>query len=186
MKAGVRTLGIAESYRERRSTLAGAVVRANRVVDGFAFATCTVGGTDSTTAITSLFEDLGREDVRYLLVAGIAPAWFNVVDLHRLHEATGTPVLSVTFEGSEGLERAIREAFDGEAATQRLETYRDQPERRPVRVDGETVYVRSVGLADDEANDVVRTFTHEGGRPEPVRVARLAARGVDSFRRETQ
>ena len=163
MKAGVRTLGIAESYRERRSTLAGAVVRANRVVDGFAFATCTVGGTDSTTAITSLFEDLGREDVRYLLVAGIAPAWFNVVDLHRLHEATGTPVLSVTFEGSEGLERAIREAFDGE-----------------------TVYVRSVGLADDEANDVVRTFTHEGGRPEPVRVARLAARGVDSFRRETQ
>ena len=48
-------------------------------------------------------------------------------------------------------------------------------------VDDETVFVRAVGLEDDAARDVVRGFTPEGGRPEPVRVARVAARAVDAF-----
>ncbi len=183
MKRGVRALGVAESYRGKTSTLAGTVVRADRTVDGFGFTTCTVGGTDSTTAIASLFAEVNREDIRYLLVAGIAPAWYNVVDLWRLYELTEVPVLSVSFEESDGLEDAIHEAFDGEAATQRLDNYRAQPERQPVTLDDATVYVRSVGLDDAETAEVVRGFTPEGGRPEPLRVARLAARSGDAFRR---
>ncbi len=185
MKAGVRALGVAESYRGDVSTLAGVVVRASRVVDGFCFNTCTVGGTDSTDSIASLFSDLAREDIRYLMVSGIAPAWFNIVDLPRLYDLTDTPILSVTFEESAGLEAAIRDAFEGEEADRRLETYRTQPVRRRVTIGDETVYVRSVGLDTSEATDVVRAFTPEGGRPEPLRVARLAARSVDSFRRRS-
>jgi len=112
-------------------------------------------------------------------VAGIAPAWFNVLDLRRIHDRTGLAVLSVTFESSPGLDGAIREAFDDPDVVQdRLATYRAQPERRRVTVNGETVYVRSVGLDEGAAADVVRAFTPEGGRPEPLRVARLAARGL--------
>ena len=182
MKSGVRALGIAESFRDETSTLAGVVVRASRVVDGFVFSSCTVGGTDSTAAVVDLVDRLDREDVRYVLIAGIAPAWFNVLDLHAIHRAVDRPVLSVTFEGSDGLETPLREAFDGAALERRLETYRAQPERRPVEVDGETVYLRSVGLDDGEAADAVRAFTPEGGRPEPLRVARLAARAAETFR----
>ncbi|WP_225332792.1 endonuclease dU [Halomicrobium urmianum] len=183
MKTGVRALGVAESYSGQTSTLAGSVVRASRVVDGFVFGECTVGGSDATDAIAAMVERLDREDVRYLVVSGVAPAWFNVVDLRALHERTGLPVLSVTYEASPGLADAIREAFDDESTAQdRIEAYRAQPERRPVTVNDETVYVRAVGLADDEAADVVRGFTPEGGRPEPLRVARLAARAAESFR----
>lgn len=182
MKAGVRALGIAESFSDDRSTLAGVVVRASRVVDGFAFGSCTVGGTDVTDAIVALYDDLGREDVRYLLVSGIAPAWFNIIDLHSLQQRVGRPVISITYEGSEGLGSALREQFDGDGLQTRLETYRRQPPRRELTINGETVFVRSVGIDDGEANDVVRGFTPEGGRPEPVRVARLAARAADRFR----
>jgi len=184
VKAGVRALGIAESFREDRSTLAGVVTRASRVVDGFAFRTCTVGGTDATDAVRSLFDDLGREDVRYVLVSGIAPAWFNVLDLHRIADHTDRPVLSITYEESEGLEPALREQFDGDALDRRLATYRDQPDRQRVHVDDETLFVRSVGLDDGEAAAIVDGFTPEGGRPEPLRVARLAARGADGLRRD--
>lgn len=184
MKPGVRALGIAESYREDRSTLAGVVVRANRIVDGFVFGSCTVGGTDATDAIIAMFDRLDRPDVRYLVVAGIAPAWYNVVDLHRLHEATDRPVLSVTFEESEGLASAIREAFEGDARRRRLATYRAQPDRRRVAVPDGAVFVRSVGVADEAAAEAVRAFTPEGERPEPVRVARQAARAADRFRRD--
>lgn len=184
MKSGVRTLGVAESYREDTSTLAGVVVRADRVVDGFVFGQCTVGGSDATASVIELIERLDRPDVRYVLLAGIAPAWYNLLDLHAIGEVADRPVLSVSFEDSEGLESAFRDAFDGEALARRLETYRDQPPRRAVDLGGETVYVRTVGCPTEEAERVVRAFTPEGGRPEPLRVAREAARAVEAFRRE--
>ena len=185
MKPGARALGVAESFRAGRSTLSGAVVRADRVVDGLAFVTCTVGGTDATEAVGSLLERLAREDVRYLLLGAVAPAWYNVLDLTQIHERAGRPVLAVTFEGSDGgLESGIRETFSGDELTDRLERYHALPPRRAVDVGEETVYVRTVGLEPDEAAAVVRAFTPEGGRPEPLRVARLAARAGDEFRRE--
>ena len=183
MKAGTRALGIAESYRGDESTLAGCVVRADRVVDGFAFTSCTVGGTDATAATLDLLDRLDREDIQYLLVAGIAPAWFNILDLHRLHDAAGRPVLSVSFEESTGLAASIREAFSGENRQRRLATYRAQPPRQSVAVGEETLFVRAVGLPADRTAAVVRAFTPEGGRPEPLRVARLAARAGDAVRR---
>ncbi len=183
MKAGVRALGIAESYRQETSTLAGVVVRANRIVDDVVFGSCTVGGTDATEAVTTLVDRLDRPDVRYLLVAGIAPAWFNVIDLHALSDHVDRPVVAVSFEESAGLADAIREAFDGVAASRRLATYHAQPDRRRLAVDGEALFVRNVGIGDDAADDVVRAFTPEGGRPEPLRLARIAARAGDEFRR---
>jgi len=183
MKPGTRALGVAESFADGddRSVLCGAVLRADRTADGFVFGSCAVGGTDATAAIESLFLRLGREDVRYLVIAGIAPAWFNVVDLHDLSAAVDRPVLSVSFESSAGLEPALREQFSGDALDRRLRTYRAQPPRRRLAVDGDDVWVRAVGVDDDRAERVVRAFTEEG-RPEPLRVARLAARAARQFR----
>ncbi|WP_394739088.1 endonuclease dU [Natronococcus roseus] len=189
MKAGTRALGVAESFRvesdapsERgRSTVAGTVVRADRVVDGVGYRSCTVGDTDVTEAICRLVDDLGRPDVRYVLIGAVAPAWYNVLDLSAVYEHAQRPVLAVTFEESEGLEAGLEDAFSGAALEERLERYRRLPERRPVSVNDETVYVRSVGLESDEAADVVRDFTPEGGRPEPIRVARQAARAADAY-----
>jgi endonuclease V-like protein UPF0215 family len=184
VKAGVRALGIAESYRESTSTLAGVVVRANRVADGFVFGHCTVGDSDATDAIVRMVDRLDREDVRYLLVSGVALAWFNIVDLRTIHAETDLPVISVTYEESAGLASAIEAAFDDQdVVEQRLTTFRAQPPRRPVSVNDETVYVRHVGLDESAANDIVRAFTPEGGRPEPLRVAGLAASAADAFRR---
>lgn len=179
MKQGVRALGIAESFTGDSSTLAGTVVRASRVVDGFVFGTCTVGASDATESIVAMIDRLDREDVRYLLVSGIAPAWFNVLDLRAIHEATGLPTLSITFEESDGLASTLRAEFDGDRLERRLEIYRDQPERRRLSVNDETVFVRQVGCTPDEGRAVVRAFTPEGGRPEPLRIARLAARAAD-------
>lgn len=183
MKRGARALGIGESYRGERSTLAGAVVRADRVLDDLAFSTCTVGGTDATESITDLAGGLDRPDVQYVLLAGIAPAWYNLVDLPAVNDALERPVISVSFEESGGLEGPIRAEFSGEAADERLAVYRRQPERHRLSVNDETVFVRAVGLSEGQTRDVVRGFTPEGGRPEPLRIARLAARAADRLRR---
>lgn len=184
MKAGTRALGVAESVTDGddRSVLCGAVLRADRTADGFVFGSCAVGGTDATTAIESLFFDLNREDLQYLLLSGIAPAWFNLLDLHALADAVSRPVISVSFESSPGLEPALREQFSGDALDERLRTYRAQPPRRRIDVNGDEVWVRAVGVDTDRAERVVRAYTPEGGRPEPLRVARLAARAARRFR----
>ncbi|MFC7176858.1 DUF99 family protein [Halosegnis marinus] len=184
MKPGVRAVGVAESYDGREgseSTLAAAVVRRDRAVDGLAFGRCTVGGTDATDAVADLLDRLDRPDARYLFLAGVAPAWFNLLDLPALRESTDRPVLAVSFEASPGLADALASEFSGDALTARREVYERQPPRRPVSVNGERVWVRVAGLDDDRAAEVVRAFTPEGGRPEPLRVARLAARAGDAY-----
>ncbi|MXV61664.1 DUF99 family protein [Natronorubrum sp. JWXQ-INN-674] len=183
MKAGVRALGIAESYRDGRdrSTFAGAVVRADRVLDGVAYRSCTVGGTDATDAVLGLVDDLGRPDVQYVLLGAVAPAWYNLLDISRVHETADRPVIAVTFEASDGLEDGLREAFSGAELERRLEDYRALPERRALSVNDDTVYVRHVGCTVDEAAAVVRSFTPAGGRPEPIRVAKQVARAGDSY-----
>lgn len=194
MKPGTRALGIAESYRGEvdgasdggrgrpRSTLAGAVVRADRALDGLAFGSCTVGGRDATEAVCGLFSTLGREDVRYVLLSGIAPAWYNVLDLERVHEHVSRPVCSVSFESSPGLEDALRREFSGEALDRRLATYERQPPRRRTTVNGHDLYWRALGLDEREGEELLAAFTPDGGRPEPLRVARIAARAADAIR----
>jgi len=183
VKAGTRALGVAESFGDARSsdrsTLAGVVARASRVVDGFVFGQCTIGGLDGTATVVDMVERLDRADVQYVLIAGVAPAWYNILDPGAVADAAERPVLAVTFEASEGLERPLREAFEGEALDRRLSAYRSLPPRESLTVNDETVYVRAVGCPSAEARDVLRAFTPEGGRPEPLRVARLAARAVD-------
>jgi len=178
-----RTLGIAFSDGTRHSRVAGAVVRADGTLDGLGFERCTVGGTDATDAVADLVGALGREDVRHVACDGIAPAWFNVLDLRRLHEVLDAPVYSVSYEPSPGLEPALREAFDGDALAVRLATYRSLPPRVRVETpdsdgaDGSSpLFVRAVGLDTDAAAAAARGLVGEGfRRPEPLRVAGIAA-----------
>lgn len=189
MKPGRRALGVAESYRGTddagaRSTLAGAVVRADRAVDGLVFAECTVGGTDATDALVDAWRRLDREDTTYLFLSGVSLAWYNVVDVERLAAAVDRPVIAVTYEDGHGVADGIADAFDGGARQRRLATHESLPPRRHVEAVGEgPLYVRSAGVDPGEADRALAAFTHER-RPEPIRVAKLAARAADGFRRD--
>lgn len=183
MKPGCRALGIAESYRATRSTLAGAVVTASGRADGFAFATCTVGGSDATDAILELWEAIDRADIRYCFLSGIALAWFNLVDLDRLGSAISVPVIAITYEESDGLAASIRDEFPADEAEERLDQYRSLPDRERITVNDATVFVRTKNAGATEVPAVLDAFTQEGARPEPVRVASSAARAADAWRR---
>lgn len=182
MKSGTRALGVADSTGEKQGTLAGCVVRADSVVDGMAFGPITVGSVDATAGIIQIIEELDRDDIQYLLIAGIAPAWFNVIDLEAINRTTELPALSISFEGSEGLSESISDAFDGRERERRLAIYEKLPARHRVDIPDGEVFVRSVGIEPEEATEVVEGFTPAGGRPEPLRVAKIAARAAESYR----
>ena len=181
MKAGARVLGVAESYTGDYSTLAGALVTVAGRFDDLCFGSCTVGGTDGTEAIVDLVERLDREDISAVLIAGVALAWYNIVDLDRLSRAIEPPVIAVTFETSDGLEPGIEDAFEGSTREDRLERYHALPPRHPIVPD--SLYVRSVDLSPEDAGAIVTATTPENApRPDPLRVANIAAQAADEIR----
>jgi endonuclease V-like protein UPF0215 family len=177
-KSGLRALGIAESYAGReQSTLAGVVMRKDLRIDGVAFARVTVGGSDATDAVVRIFNRLARRDINLLMISGNVIAWYNIIDPIAVQDATGLPVIITTYEESEGLEEDIRRHFPDDGA--RLAAYRRLGDRTPVRLhSGYTLFIRPCGLSPEDAARLCNDFTREGRVPEPVRVARLIARGV--------
>lgn len=180
-KKAVRALGIAESFVKgvsQRSVLAGVVMRADRVLDGFGFATVTVGGMDATDQIIALHASLHRDDINVLLLNGCVISWYNVIDLHRVAAATRRPLLCVTYEASEGLDPYFLELFP-EDGPHRVEVYHKNGGRTPLTLPtGHTVYLRFLDMTLDEATGLLRKFTLHGAVPEPLRVARLLARSL--------
>ena len=180
-KKGFRALGIAECFRKglgKRSILAGVVMRADGLVDGFSFSTATVGGLDATEAILRLYERLRRKDVNVMMLNGCVISWFNVVDLHEVSERTGRPLICVTYEPSPGLEPYFKQYFPGDWR-ERLAIYERNGPRKEVRLrTGHVVFIRAVGLDEEDALRVLDRFTLHGSIPEPLRLARLLARAA--------
>jgi hypothetical protein len=178
-KPALRILGIAESFLRTRSTsiLAGAVMRADLRVDGLAYARASVGGDDATQAVLSLYRQLDRADVNALLLSGAALSWFNIVDLEEVFIKVQRPLICLTYEDSPGLEKYIREYFP--QSEEKLRRYRSLGERQSVRLrTGYQVYLRALGASPEEARVLLNKFTRDGRVPEPVRLARLAARAA--------
>jgi len=177
-KKGLRAFGIAESYTGRtRSNLAGVVMRKDLRVDGCAFGSVTVGAMDATDTILQMVRDLRRRDVSVILLSVCLIGGFHVIDPGRVARETGIPVICVTYEESDGLLEDITRHFPDAAA--RISAYRQLGARPAVRLHtGLTCFIRSWGLARDDAARFCDDFTCEGKIPEPLRVARLCARNV--------
>ncbi|MGB5089772.1 MAG: DUF99 family protein, partial [Nitrososphaeraceae archaeon] len=64
-KKGIRVLAIAESFErhDKKSILAGIVMRRDLVVDGIIYTDTIVGGNDSTDKVLSMVDRLGRNDI---------------------------------------------------------------------------------------------------------------------------
>lgn len=178
-KPALRVLGIAESFIRNLpvSRLAGVVMRADLRVDGLAFASATVGGNDATYGVLKICEELDRADINALILSGAVISWFNIIDIQDVFDKTLKPVVCLTYEESPGLEKYIREYFPG--SDEKLSSYERLGQREKIQLKtGYEVYIRSLGITADEARILLNKFTLDGRVPEPVRVARLAARAA--------
>ncbi|MEM0444450.1 MAG: DUF99 family protein [Nitrososphaerota archaeon] len=180
-KPGFRVLGIAESFRPAlgdKSILAGVVMRADLLLDGFVIGRCTVGGMDATEEMVDMYRRLERTDINLLMLGGCIISLFNVVDLGRVASETCLPLICVTYNPSEGLSETIRSRFPGDWE-ERLKIYEANGPREEFTLKtGYTVHVRRVGISKRMAEVVLNKMTISGRVPEPLRVARLLARSL--------
>ncbi|MGI0049149.1 MAG: DUF99 family protein [Nitrososphaera sp.] len=176
-KKGIRVLGIAESFKKsgKKSTLAGVVMRRDLIIDGMAFGSATIEGNDATDSIISMHRSLARDDINCILLDGLVISMYNIVDGERVAAETGLPVLAITFEDSKGLEGSIKRHFDD--WQYKLEQYQRLGKREKITLKtGKNLFIRYWGLSQKRAVATLNSFTLQGSVPEPIRVAKLAAR----------
>ena len=179
-KKGVRVLGVAESFEktETQSIMAGVVMRGDLRIDGFSVCTPTVGGSNSTEELVSMFGRLNRKDIRTWMLGGSVVSWFNIIDIYTLYEKTDTPVICVSYHPSEGIEKYLKEYFpkDWKVRCDLLE--RIGPRKLIQLRTSHSLYISVAGIGVSRARNLIDKLTIDGRVPEPIRVARTIAAGL--------
>ena len=176
-KKGIRGLAIAESFSQdsKKSILSGIVMSTNLVIDGFVIGHSTVGGDDATDVILTMYKKLDRPDVSFLLISGIVISLYNIVDLKKISEEIGLPVIGVTYEESKGIEDAIKHHFP-DSYKSKLAEYSKLGSRKKLTLHTSyNLYVRNEGCTLLEAKQLLDKITLQGSVPEPLRIGQLLA-----------
>ena len=181
-KKGLRGLGIAESFKQGASfsRLAGVVIRRDFIIDGFVFGKCTIEGDDATDAILEMYYKLNRDDISYIMISGLVISMYNIIDIKKIWEKIGIPVIGVTFEDSAGIEDAIRHHFPDSQS--KLEQYGKLGKRTEITLHtGYKLFVRYEGCLLEEVRKFIDLVTIQGSVPEPLKVAQLLAREASNI-----
>ena len=176
-KQGLHGLAISESFSQdsKKSVLTGIVMSTDLVIDGFVLGHSTVGGDDATDVILSMYERLGRPDVSFLLISGIVISLYNIVDVKRISEKIGLPVIGVTYKASDGIEEAIKHHFP-ESYESKLTKYSSLGRREKIKLHTSyDLYIRNEGCTVTEATQLLNKLTLQGSFPEPLRIAQILA-----------
>ncbi|MDG6929610.1 MAG: DUF99 family protein [Nitrososphaerota archaeon] len=177
-KPGIRVLGVAESFdprRDRRSVLAGVVMRRDLVVDGVGLGSARLGGYDATESIVRLYRSFGRRDINVVMLSGAVISQYNIVDVEKVASGTGRPVICLTYRESRGLEEALRRRFPDDFA-RKVEAYGKLGGRSELTLKtGKRLFARLVSLSEADAQRVLDGYVLQGRYPEPVRVAMMVA-----------
>jgi hypothetical protein len=180
-KPEMRIIGIDDSPLIAKEVLVvGAIMRGGGWLDGLLSTCVEKDGTDATEKIARMIADSrNRGQIRVAMLNGVTFGGFNVVDVERLSEETGLPVIAV-----------MRRRPDMESIARAL-THLSEPERRyeairragPIgevktKWRGGPVYYQCKGMEkEDAARLIVDTAVHSR-LPEPLRVAHIIATGV--------
>ncbi len=178
MKHQTRVLGIDDSpfrFGDKKSIVIGALVRVPNYLEGVMKSEVTVDGTDSTDVVISMVSRSRYKDqIRAIMLDGIALAGFNVLDLERIHSTLEIPVLAVTRDEPDfgKMKSALMKHFADWEERYRLMT---RLELRQMATKHSPLTASGIGLDWSEFEELVSISTVRGAVPEPVRIAHLIA-----------
>jgi uncharacterized protein len=101
---------------------------------------------------------------------------YNIVDLKKISESLGIPVIGVTYQDSEGIEDAIKHHFP-DSYESKLKKYKNLKPREKIKLHTTyDVYVRREGCTLSDVTHLLNQLTLQGSFPEPLRVAQILAK----------
>ena len=176
MKPHVRVLGIDDSpfkFGDEKALVVGALVRIPNYLESVMKTEVTVDGTDSTDRLIEMVSGSRyRDQVRLVMIDGIALAGFNVIDIERLNARLGIPVVTITRDAPDldKISVALKKHFSDWRGMYSTIT---KHELRQIKTEHNPVFACGLGMSWSEIEQLVRASTVKGVVPEPIRIAHL-------------
>lgn len=180
VKNQIRVIGFDDGtfrFKGRGKTiLIGVVMKGSQEVVGVLSRWITVDGMDATDAMINSIAESRFEDLRVIMLKGITYAGFNMVDVQRLSEETGLPVIVVIRKKPdlEAMKKALKKHFpDWRERVELLDKAGEIFEMIPGKL-----YYQAVNMPPEQAAEVIRITQKSSLIPEPLRLAHMVASAV--------
>ena len=173
MRKRARVVGFDDSFKGDVCYLIGCVTESD-YVEGFMVEKISVDGMDSTEKILKMLsKSKFRGQIKCIFLSGITFGGFNVVDVERIFERTGIPVIVVMRKMPDmgKIERALRNVSMPE---KRLELFKKAGEVKKIG----NIFVQLKGCDEEFAKEVIKNTTKKGNIPEALRIAHLVASAI--------
>ena len=156
--------------------LCGVVMKGDRILK-VRHAEIRVDGLDATDKLLSMMRGI---EVEAVILGGITFGGFNVINPRVIHAETGVPIIvySGVKPDNDAVLAALRKHFpDWESRWEIIRGLGDIHCARVFREESE-IYFEAIGCDPGWAEEVLKRSAMISRIPEPVRVARLVARGL--------
>ena len=184
IKPEIRILGIDDGPFEPHGTgkvlLVGTIFRGGRWLDGVLSTHIELDGVNVTDRVIDMVNGSRHKgQLRIIMTDGVTFAGFNVLDIKKVFDGTGLPVVTVSRElpNMRDVKKAIKRLPDWH---ERWVTIKETGKIYPVRTRrrAEPVYIQFAGIKRTDAEQVVKLSSTHSLIPEPLRVAHLIAAGI--------
>ncbi len=188
VKQQIRILGIDDGHFNReideKVLVVGVVFRGADYLDVVLSTKVAVDGMDATIKLIKLInQSRTKEQLRFVMLDGIALGGFNVVNINAIYENTKVPVIVFMRELPDmpAIQNALNHFEDGELRYNLIlkagKIFECEISNKAVGRKGK-VYFQVAGTDEKTAREVLKLTCKNSLVPEPLRVAHLVAQGM--------
>jgi hypothetical protein len=184
IKQEIRIVGVDDGvfapHTKGLADVIGIVFRGGYWLDGVMKTEVTIDGMDATEKIAGMIKASPHyAQLRVVMLNGVTFAGFNVVDIARLSELTGLPVIAVTREKPdfEDIRKALTHLPHSEVRWEIIKNASGLIRVRS-RKGEEPIFMQIAGISAEDAEKIVRETSTRSNVPEPLRVAHIIASGL--------
>lgn len=168
-----------EKNNSDKSVIVGAVFRGGKALDGVLTTKVNVDGIDATDNLIYLLNSSRqKKKLRIIFLDGITLAGLNVINIKKLYEETGLPVIAIMRQMPNLKEFKMALTYV-ENASEKWQYVKNAGNIFEVETKKDNmIYFQTSGLSVDDAIKIIKITSTRSLIPEPLRVAHIIASGI--------
>ncbi len=182
IKKELRILGIDDGpfkFKGKGKTiLVGTVFRSGFWLDGLLTTKIKIDGLDATKKIIEMVnKSRHRDQLRVVMLDGLTFGGMNFVDINKLSNKTGLPVIVVNRRRPRfgKIKNALKYFKD---SAKRWKFIEKAGKIQQVNIGNHNLYIQTAGIKLEDAQKILKLSCTRAKIPEPLRVAHLIAAGI--------
>jgi len=155
----------------------GTIFRGGVFLDGILRIDVKIDGMDATEKLIKAINRSKHKDLRVTMLDGITFGGFNMVDIKKLYEKTGLPVIAIVRKKTNL--KKFREAMKKlPHFEKRWEAVENAGEFYKVSNHGKNIYFQKMGIEKEDAEKIIKISSTRSLIPEALRVSHIIASGI--------